>query len=205
MTWKEYKYWFMRTYNNQQYENYGCGTPLFFMCLLLVAFLLMGCRSVRSTESSVDRHHIQLLTQRMDSMLHATSTWQKSIYDKQSALVDSFKHSEVRDTSRTYFLGAKGDTIKETVIIKEYIEREHSSSESTQELREEFFRQTDSLLQVNRSMEAKMDSMLQSHQKTAVVEKKPSFVERLKWIGIGVLLALFGCLAIATSFMRKEK
>jgi len=177
---------------------------LFIMIAVLSVLMLAGCRSVKSTESGLEIHRMQLMTQRMDSMIHATSVWQQNLYEKQTALVDSFKKSEVRDTSHTIFLGAKGDTVKEVIVIKERIESEHSSQESTQELKEEFFRQTDSLLSVNKTMEAKMDSLLREHDKETVVEKKPGLMERLKWIGIGVLLSLIGAFAAITAYMKKE-
>ena len=171
---------------------------------LFICALFGSCATKQSTEQTTDIRHLTQITERMDSLMHATSTWQQTMYEKQSSLVDSFKKSEVRDTSHTIFLGVKGDTVKEKIVIREFIESQHSSQESTQELREEFFRQTDSLLKVNRSMEAKMDSVLQSHQKTTVVEKKPGFMERLKWIGLGVLLALIGMFAVVSAFMKKK-
>lgn len=171
---------------------------------IIALFLLFSCTTTRNTEQEIDYRHMARITQKMDSMIHATSVWQQSLYEKQSSLVDSFKQSEVRDTSRIVFLGAKGDTIKEKIVIREYIEREHSSQESTQELKEEFFRQTDSLLSVNKTMEAKMDSLLREHNKDTVVEKKLGLMERLKWIGIGVLLSLIGAFAAITAYMKKK-
>lgn len=185
-------------------DNYGL-IKIYLLCVAVLVMLFMcSCATRRSTESSIEMHRMQLMTERMDSMLHATSTWQKSLYEKQSSLVDSFKQSEVRDTSRIIFLGEKGDTVKEKIVIREIVEREHSSQESTQELREEFFRQTDSLIKVNRSMEAKMDSLLREHNKETVVEKKPGLMEMLKWVALGVLLALIGAFAVISAYMKKK-
>lgn len=175
-----------------------------FVVISFIICFMCSCKTTSSTEQTIDYRHMARLTERMDSMIHATSTWQKSLYEKQTSLVDSFKHREVRDTSHVIFLGAKGDTVRETIVIKEYIEREHTSSESTQEYWEERFRQTDSLLQANRSMEAKMDSVLNSHQKTAVVEKKPSLTDKLKWFAGGMILTIIGGIACATAFIKKS-
>ena len=172
--------------------------------LALVLWLFCGCVTKRSTESSVEMHRMALMTERMDSMLHAQSTWQQSIFTKQQSLVDSFKHSEVRDTSRTVFLNEKRDTVKEVIKIREFIEREHSSSENKETYFEERFRQTDSLLQISLAKQEKMDSILQSYKKNTVVEKKPTLGERLKWIGLGVILAVIGFFAIASAFMKKK-
>ena len=187
--------------NDDHYRLIG----IYLLCVAaLVMFLMCSCATKRSTESSIEMHRMSVMTERMDSLLHATSTWQKSLYEKQSSLVDSFKQSEVRDTSRIIFLGEKGDTVKEKIVIREIVEREHSSSESTQELREEFFRQTDSLLQVNRSMEAKMDSLLRDHNKETVVEKKPGLMKMLKWVALGILVAVIGFFAVSSAFIKKR-
>lgn len=197
MTEKDF---FKRAYS----ERTGCGGPLYFACMLLLLFLVSGCATKRSTESNIDVHSIELMTQKMDSMLHATSTWQQSIFQKQTALVDSFKQREVRDTSRTVFLDEEGKIIKETVVIKELVESDHSTKESEKEYWEERFRKTDSLLQVSLAKQEKMDSTLQLRQKDTVVEKKPTLGERLKWIGLGVILAVIGFFAIASAFMKKK-
>lgn len=197
MTEKDF---FKRAYS----ERTGCGGPLYFACMLLLLFLASGCATKRSTESNIDVHSIELMTQKMDSMLHATSTWQQSIFQKQTALVDSFKQREVRDTSRTVFLDEEGKIIKETVVIKELVESDHSTKESEKEYWEERFRKTDSLLQVSLAKQEKMDSTLQLRQKDTVVEKKPTLGERLKWIGLGVILAVIGFFAIASAFMKKK-
>jgi hypothetical protein len=146
-----------------------------------------------------------MITERMDSMLRTSQTWQQSIYEKQQSLVDSFKQREVSDTSHVIFLGAKGDTVKEVVTI--YKERviEHTTESKESESWQERFRQTDSLLQVSLAKQEKMDSTLQSYQKETVVEKKPGFMERVKWVALGVLLALICGFALFTAFMRKNK
>ena len=182
----------------------GCSGPLYLAVIIGIVFMLSSCVTKRSVESSIEMHRMQLMTERMDSMLHATSVWQQSIYEKQSTLVDSFKHSEVRDTSRVIFLGEKGDTIKEKTIIREYIEREHTSSENTETYWEERFQKTDSLLQVSLSKQEKQDSLLQSYKKDTVIEKEPSLGSKLKWMGYGLLLSVIGLFAVMSAFMKKR-
>lgn len=186
--------------------NGGCGQTMMygFMIIAFIICFMCSCKTTSSTEQTIDYRHMARLTERVDSLLHSTATWQQSIYQKQTSLVDSFKHKEVRDTSHVIFLGAKGDTVKETIYIKEYIEREHTSQESTQERWEERFRQTDSLLQVSLQKQEAMDSVLQSHNKETVVEKKPSLGDKVKWFAGGVVLTLIGCIACATAFIRKS-
>lgn len=46
MTWKEYKYWFFKTYGHDDIGQTGCGGPaLTFMTMLLALFLLCSCRT----------------------------------------------------------------------------------------------------------------------------------------------------------------
>lgn len=193
--------------NSRMDASNGCLGNTMMYCFMIAAFVICcmcSCKTTKSTEQTIDYRHMSRITEKMDSLIHATSTWQQSIYEKQTSLVDSFKHKEVRDTSHVIFLGAKGDTVKETIIIKEYVEREHSSSESTQELREEFFRQTDSLLSVQRQMESKMDSALHAHNKETVVQKQPSLGDKLKWFAGGIVLALIGGFATISAFIKKN-
>lgn len=203
MNTKEYKESIFGFYARQS-ERSGCGAPILFACLAGLLFLLCACTTQRITESGVERHRMAVMAQRMDSMLHATSTWQQTIFEKQTALVDSFRHTEVRDTSRTYFLGERGDTVRE--VIKIYVERntEHTTQESEKEYMEEMLHKSDSILQVSLHKMSLQDSVLREHQKDTVVEKKPTLGERLKWIGLGVILAMIGFFAIASAFMKKK-
>lgn len=51
MTWKEYKYWFFKTYSNQ--DPKGCG-PVLMMYGLTVACLLLGLWGCRTVKKSVE-------------------------------------------------------------------------------------------------------------------------------------------------------
>ena len=170
----------------------------------LILWLFSSCATKQCTESSADVHRMSVMTEHMDSMLHAISHWQQSLYEKQTSLVDSFKHSELRDTSHTIFLGAKGDTVKETIVIKEYIEREHLSQKKETERWEEIIRRTDSLLQVSMEKQKKQDSLLRTYQKTTMVEKQASLVTKMQWFIGGIVLAIIGMLVFVFAYMRKK-
>ena len=185
-------------------KGYGLIGLYLLVVAVVVVWLFCGCATKRSTESSIQMHRMALMTERMDSMLHAQSTWQESIYMKQQSLVDSFKQSEVRDTSHVVFLSEKGDTIREKIVIREYIEKEHTTDSKESEMWQELVRKTDSLLQVSLAKQEKMDSTLQQYTKETVVEKQPSFLDRLKWIGLGILLAVIAFFAIVSSYMKKK-
>lgn len=169
---------------------------------MAVGLLFTSCSTKQSVETDVSFRHLEELTNRMDSMFHSTSTWQQSIFDKQTALVDSFKQSEVRDTSRVVFLNEKRDTIKEIITIKETFEREHSSSESTQEFQQEIFKQTDSLFRSNEILQQKVDSLLHDHNKETVVQEKVPWYER--WM-IPIYRIILICLVLYIVYINVFK
>ena len=176
-------------------DRYKLILMYLFIVAAFVIIFLCSCTTQRESESGIYLHRMALMTEKMDSMIHSENTWQKSLYEKQIALVDSFKHSEVRDTSHTIFLGAKGDTVREIITIKEIIEREHTTDKNTQEYWEERFRQTDSLLQVAIEKQIENDSVLQSYHKETVIEKETTFGDKLKWFAGGSVLTIIGCIA----------
>lgn len=176
---------------------------LLVACAISVGLFFASCSTKQSVETDVSYRHLEELTSKMDSMFHSTSTWQQSIFEKQTALVDSFKQSEVRDTSRTTFLNEKGDTIKEKIVITKIIEREHSSSENTQESYQELFKQTDSLFQSSKVLQEKVDSLLHDHNKTSVVEKKAPWYQRwLSKILFIIILIMFSYIVYLRLFKK---
>lgn len=168
-------------------------------CAMAVGLFFTSCSTKQSVETDVNYRHLEELTDRMDSLFHSTSTWQQSIFEKQTALVDSFKNTEVRDTSHTVFLGEKGDTVKEIIKIKEIIEREHSSSEVTQESYQELFKQNEVLFKSTQILQQKVDSLLHDHNKTTVVQEKVPWYKR--WL-LKLYPILIGCLVIYIVYIK---
>lgn len=189
-------------YYEEKFKRSSGTYKICFWCFIIIFAMAMciaftSCSTKSVVETETQYHRLTELTNRMDSMFHSTSTWQQSISEKQTALVDSFKQSEVRDTSHVVFLGEKGDTVKEIIKIKEIIEREHTSQESTQEYYQELFKQTDSLRASNKVLEQKMDSLLSEHNKNTVVEKKKPWYQRLiTSIGPWLIIALLAYIII---------
>lgn len=175
---------------------------LLVACAMAVGLLFASCSTKQSVETDVSYRHLEELTNRMDSMFHSTSTWQQSIFEKQTALVDSFKNSEVRDTSHTVFLGEKGDTVKEIIKIKEIIEREHSSSEVTQESYQELYKQNEVLFHSTQVLQNKVDSLLHDHNKTTVVQEKVPWYER--WM-IPIYRIILICLVLYIVYINVFK
>ena len=171
-------------------------------CAMAVGLFFTSCSTKQSVETDVSYRHLEELTNRMDSLFHSTSTWQQSIFEKQTALVDSFKQSEVRDTSRTTFLNEKGDTVKEIIKIKEIVEREHSSSEVTQESYQELFRQNEVLFQSTQVLQQKVDSLLYDHNKETVVQEKVPWYKR--WM-IPIYRIILICLVLYIVYINVFK
>lgn len=187
MTWKEYKYWFFKTYSNQ--DPKGCGPVL--MMYGIIAFILIalcGCRSTKYMESSNESHRMTELFDRMDSLFRYTSTWQQDIYSKQSSLVDSFRHNEKRDSSHTVVLNEKGDTVRERIVIYHEVEKDHSSEKEESEMWMHRFERVDSMLQMSIEKQERTDSLLSEYKKIA--EKQPTFKERiiLEYGGYAILI-----------------
>jgi hypothetical protein len=176
---------------------------LLVACAMAVGLFFTSCSTKQSVETEVSFRHLEELTNKMDSLFHSTSTWQQSIFEKQTALVDSFKNSEVRDTSHTVFLGEKGDTVKEIIKIKEIIEREHNTSEVTQESYQELFRQNEVLFKSTQVLQQKVDSLLHDHNKTTVVTKEAPWYQRwLSKILFIIILIMFSYIVYLRLFKK---
>ena len=202
MTWKEYKYWFFKTYSNQ--DPKGCGPTL--MTYGIIAFILIalcGCRSTKYMESSNESHRMTELFDRMDSLFRYTSTWQQDIYSKQSSLVDSFRHNEKRDSSHTVVLNEKGDTVRERIVIYHEVEKDHSSEKEESEMWMHRFECVDSMLQMSIEKQERTDSLLSEYKKIA--EKQPTFKERiiLEYGGYAILIVFILIILCFCWFIKK--
>jgi len=149
----------------------GCG-PAMLMYGIIIALVicLASCRSTKEFETTNENHKVSELVDRMDSLFRSTSAWQQDIYSKQSSLIDSIKERERNDSSHTVVINEKGDTIKETIIIERYIEKEHSSEKEESEMWMHRFEKVDSMLRVAVDRQERTDSLLREYEK--VMEKQ---------------------------------
>ena len=176
-------------YEHVYSERTGCGGPLYLAgILLLVLIVFSGCASKKSVETTEELRSHAELSQKMDSLIRSTATFQRDLFQRQTSLVDSVRQSERRDSSHTVTLNEKGDTIRERIVIYREIEREHSTEKEEKEFWQQMLQQRDSLLQVITEKQEKTDSLLRDHQKEVVVEKKPGLVDRLMvkvgWVAV---------------------
>jgi len=154
---------------------------LLFIAFVVVSILcLTGCKTVKSAESETEYHRISALTDKMDSLVKSTATWQQNIYEKQSSLIDSIREKEKNDSSHTVIINEKGDTIKETIIIERVVEKEHSTDSKESELVIQLQSQVDSLIRLSVENKVLTDSLLHEHNKETVIEKQLTFWQKIK-------------------------
>lgn len=78
MSWKEYKYWFIKTYGEDRYANTGCCGPTFAFCFIAVIILLSSCKSVQyvpvETTHVEHYHHTDTIKERDSVIVEKTTT-----------------------------------------------------------------------------------------------------------------------------------
>ena len=177
---------------------------LFVLTMIGVSLALAGCKTVKSEESTVDRHLVTELNTKMDSLICRTATWQETFLSRQTSLIDSVMQKEKNDSSHSVVVNEKGDTVRERIEIIRYIERSHTTDTKETEQLVERFRRTDSLLQVSLEKQEKTDSLLHEYQKSVVVEKKPSLWDRIvsKVGGYAIVIALISLIFVGFKTLR---
>lgn len=150
------------------------------MAFVVVSILcLTGCKTVKSTESEREYNRISSLTDKMDSLFKFTATWQQSIYEKQTSLIDSIREKEKNDSIHTVIINEKGDTIKETIIIERIIENEHSTNSKESETIIQLQSRIDSLVRLTVENKELTDSLLKERNKETVIEKQPTWWQKV--------------------------
>lgn len=172
-----------------------------FICICMLSATIFP--SCKSTENTTDTHYHQELTERLDSLIRSTTLFQQSFREQQTSLIDSFRQRESYVTNHTITLSAKGDTIKEETVIREYVESDHSSEMNMQTKTQDIFIRFDSLIAVNRELQQRVDSVLQKKEKTTVV-KAISVWDRLCNLLSGIGLAAL-CLGVYLMIQRIKK
>lgn len=161
-------------------DRKGCSGPLYLAALIVAVLILFtGCKTVKSTESEREYNRISSLTDRMDSLFKSTATWQQSIYEKQTSLIDSIREKEKNDSSHTVIINEKGDTIKETIIIERVIEKEHSTDSKESETTIQLQSRIDSLVRLTVENKELTDSLLKERNKETVIEKQPTWWQKV--------------------------
>ena len=170
----------------------GCGGPvLITMFMLLLLFVPTGCKTVSNTESYVEKHQIESLFNKMDSVLSKSQTVVQDSAWHETVIKEIQSIRERNDTSHYVVVDTAGKVIKETIVINNT--KEVSSERDRQEIL--FLRHSvekmDSVLSVQNEQICRMDSLLQQSSKETVIEKRPwwkSLWDQLRGIIIGIVL-----------------
>lgn len=185
------------------------GWYILFVAFVVFSLLtLTGCRTIQSTETNTESHKVSQLVDRMDSIFRSTATWQRDIYSKQSSLIDSIREKEKNDSNHIVVINEKGDTVKEKIVIERVIEKERSTDKQESEQLISQIHQMDSLLHVSLDKQAVTDSLLREHMKETVIEKQPTWWQRIKDAvgGYAIFFIFIGLVSIVIKMIvRRQK
>lgn len=176
------------------------------LILLALLVLLTACTTVRESSSSVDRHAVQDLMSRIDSMsrvrtvTHQDSAWHESVMRQFQSI------RERSDTSHSVTLNASGDTIRERIIINNVRESTSETDRLEREVLMQRIESMDSTISLMRQQQSHTDSLLQ--QRDTVREKEVparlSWWQQLRlWLGNIVLLGLAGCVVYGVLRLKR--
>ena len=163
----------MSHYQKGMTDRGGCGGPvLITMFLVLLLLVLTGCKTVTSSESYVEKHRIDSLVERMDSLVSKSvttvhdSAWQETVIRELRSI------KEKNDTSHTVVVDTAGKVIKETIVITNT--KEVNSERDRQEITylRHSVERMDSTIKAQSEQISRMDSLIQQSHKETVIEKK---------------------------------
>lgn len=180
-------------YQRQVTDRGGCAGPVIFMCLL-IAFLLMGCRTITNEETNTESHRIESLMEKVDSLIGKTTIVQQDSAWRETIIRELQSIREKSDTSHTLVVDTAGKVIKEKIVINNT--REVTSESDRQVILGMIHRleKLDSTLSVQNKQISQMDSLLKEKNKETTIEKKQpwwtSFAQLAKGVIIGILLCV---------------
>lgn len=176
-------------YNRGITERGGCGGPVMIACML-IAFLLMGCKSVSNKESFVENHRIENLVSMMDSLINRSHTVQQDSSWRETVIKELQSIKERSDTNHIVVMDTAGNVIRETTIINNTRE---VTSESTRLLMEGMIHKMDrmdSVMSIQNKLICEMDSLLRQSDKETTIEKKQSWWKALWQQAKGIIIGI---------------
>lgn len=171
---------------------------LLILAALIVCFLYSGC-STSKEESLVERHRIETLMDRMDSVISSTSVIRQDSSWRETVLRQFQSIREHSDTSHTLVVDTAGRVIKETVVINNVRETDSQTDRFEREVLMHRLEVIDSTMNVMRQQISHSDSLLRQESKVLVreVEKPLSlWMQAQLWLGRLLLLLLLVCLVL---------
>ena len=196
----------IRYYHEGITERGGCGGPVMFACLLIV-FLLMGCKTVTNEESYKEKHRIESLIDRMDSLVSKSQTIQQDSSWRETFIKELQSIKERTDTNHVTVVDTAGNVIKETIIINNTKEVTNESTRLVMEGMIHKIDRMDSVIAVQNKQISHMDSLLQQSSKETVVTKKTSRWQSLwqqaKGILIGIIITGVIYIIVSKKWLRR--
>lgn len=196
----------------------GVIRGIVFIAMMIAVFtiagLFTGCVTQRESYSQTERHRMETLIDRLDSLSHQRTVTQQDSVWRETILRQFQSIREKSDTSHYVVQDTAGNVIREKVVINNV--REVTSESDRQEIRSMTHRLEvmDSTMQVMRQQIAHSDSLLQTEKKEVVrqVETPLTWWQQARlWLSNLVLVALALCAAVwalrrrtsITTFIRK--
>lgn len=160
---------------------------LVYATIAVVIWLLMSCRTVDNHESYAERHRLESVLNRMDSIWQQSQTVQQDTSWHETFIKELQSIKERNDTNRTVVVDSTGKVIKETVTIIR--EREVNSEKDRLEREGMMHRleKMDSVLAVNTLQTQRIDSLIQEKNKTTVIKEEQPWYRKM-WNGLKTLL-----------------
>lgn len=174
-------------------ERGGCGGPVMF-ALILALFLLCSCKTVTNTESYVEKHRIESMMAKMDSVISKSSTTVQDSTWRETVIMELQSIREKSDTNHIVVVDSAGRVIKETVVINNTREVVSEKDRQEREVMMHKIERLDSVISIQNEQISRIDSLLQQSQKEKTIEKKQSWWQKAwqqsKGMLIGVVITL---------------
>lgn len=174
---------------------------LVMLCALVLSLLLTGCSTIRESSTSVERHRMETLMERMDSVIGSRTVVQQDSTWRETILRQFQSIREKSDTSHTLVVDTAGRVIKETTIINNTKEIDSSEQREEREVLIHRLSVMDSTLSVMRQQLSHTDSLLQAKETTEVIEQQQPWWQRL-WDWLGQIALLAAVIYVLWQFVR---
>ena len=179
---------------------------LVYVAFAAVLSMLASCRTISDHQSYAERHRLESVLNRMDSIWQQSQTTVQDTSWHETVIKELQSIKERNDTNRTVVVDSTGKVIKETVTIIR--EREVSSEKDRQEREGMMHRleKMDSVLAVNIEQTQHIESLMKEKEKTTVVEKQEPWYKKLfggmKTMLLGIVIGAV-LLGIVLSLTKK--
>lgn len=171
----------------------------------LLAVLMVGCRTITSEESYKERHRIDSLIERMDSLVSKSYVTQQDSSWREFVMRQFESIKEKSDTNHIQVVDTAGNVIKETIVINNTKEIVSEKDRLEREIMIHKLEVMDSVISVQSEYISKMDSLLQESVKEKTIEKNLSWWQSLWQKGKGILFGILLSVIVFLILWLKKK